>query len=122
MFMFEIKGKEEEIKLNLKAIKYLNGLHEGGAFEFIQNALMGDLDTYVEVIFAGLFHTEKGYKKKDIEATIDELITEEKLDLDTVNGTLYGVVSESFFYKATLEKMFKDDPEAKKAMDDLMKK
>lgn len=121
MFMFEIKGKEEEIKITLNSIKYLNGLNENGAFEFIQKALSGDLETYVDVIFAGLFHTKKGYKKEDVEEAIDEKIANEELDLATINATLYGLVSEHFFYKATLDKMFKENPEAKEELEKLMK-
>lgn len=121
MHFFEINGKEHEVKLGFKAIKYLNSLHEGGAFEFIHKALSGDIETYIEVVFAGLFHTEEGYRKADVEEAVDKLIMDEKLDLDTINSTLYGVVSDHFFYQKTLNKMFKDNPEAKKELDNLMK-
>lgn len=121
MLLFEIKGKEEEIKITLQSIKYLNGLNENGAFEFIQKALSGDLDTYIDVMFAGLFHTKKGYKKDDVEEAIDAKITEEKLDLSTINSTLYGLVSDHFFYKATLDKMFAENPEAKVELEKLLK-
>lgn len=121
MYLFEIKGKEEEIKITLKSIKYLNGLNENGAFEFIQKSLSGDLETYIDVIFAGLFHTKKGYKKADVEKAIDEQIEAEKLDLNTINATLYGLVSDHFFYKATLDKMFAENPEAKKELEKLLK-
>lgn len=122
MIMFEINNEEHEIKLTLDSIKYLNSRdEEGGAFAFIQRAISGDLDTYVDIIFAGLFHTEKGYTRKDIEKAIDEGIMNEKIDLSEINATCYGVVSESFFYKKTLNKMFKNDPEAKAQLEDLMK-
>lgn len=120
-FTFEVNGKEHELKLNLESVKYLNRIHEGGAFVLIQKALSGDIDTYIDIVFASLFHTDKGYSRKDIEATIDEMVMEEKLDLDEINRTTYSVMAESFFYKATLNKVFKHDPEAKKQLEDLMK-
>lgn len=121
MQTFEINGNEHELKLTLNSVKYLNGLEDGGAFSLIQKVMTGDIDVYIDVVFAGLFHTEKGYKKKDIEAAVEEAIAEEKLDLDEINRTSYGVVADSFFYKKTMEKMFKNDPEAKKQIEQLMK-
>lgn len=121
MEMIEIKGKEHELKLTLESVKYLNGLYDGGAFALIQKAISGDIDTYVDVLFSGLFHTKEGYKRKDVEAAVEEGIVAEKIDLDLINRTSYGVVAESFFYKATVAKMFKNDPEAKKQIDELMK-
>lgn len=121
MHTFEINGKEHELKLTLNSVKYLNGLNQGGAFSLIQKVMTGDIDTFVDVVFAGLFHTEKGYKKKDVEKAVEEAIVDEKLDLDTINRTSYGVVADSFFYKATVDKMFKEDPDAKKQVEALMK-
>ena len=121
MYLFEIKGKEHELKITLASVKYLNGIKEGGAFALIHSAITGDIDTYVDIVFAGLFHTEEGYRKDDVEAAVEKLIAEEKLDLDTINKTSYGVMAESFFYKATFNKMFANDPEAKKQVEALMK-
>lgn len=121
MELFEINGKEYEIKLTLNSVKYLNSLHEGGAFTLIQKAISGDIDTFIAIIHAGLFHTEKGFKKADIEKSIEDGIVNEKIDLDLINRTSYGVVAESFFYKKTVEKLFKSDPEAKKQIEALMK-
>lgn len=121
MELFEINDKEHELKLTLASVKYLNGLHEGGAMTLIGKALSGDIDTYVAVVHAGLFHTEQGYKKKDVEKAVEEGIADERIDLDLINRTSYGVMAESFFYRKTVEKMFKDDPEAKKQIEALMK-
>lgn len=118
---FEINGKEHTLKLNLESVKHLNKLHEGGAFPLIQKALSGDIDTYIEIVFAGLFHTNQGYSRNDVENAVDALITEEKLDLAEINRTMYSVMADSFFYKKTLDKMFKSDPEAKKQLEELMK-
>lgn len=118
---FEINEEEYELKITLQSVKYLNNLHEGGAFTLIQKAISGDLDTFVAVVYAGLFHTEKGFKKKDIEKAIEDGINNELIDLDYINRTSYGVVAESFFYKKTVTKLFKDDPEAMAQIESLMK-
>lgn len=118
---FKIDGKEHELKLTLESVKYLNKLHEGGAFILIQKALSGDIDTYIDIVFASLFHTDKGYSRNDVENAIDVAISEEELDLDAINRTSYEVMAESFFYKATLNKVFKHDPDAKKELEALMK-
>lgn len=117
---FKINGKEHELKLTLKSVKYLNTLHEGGAFILIQKALSGDIDTYIDIVFASLFHTDKGYSRDDVEGAVDEAISNEELDMDTINKTSYSVMAESFFYKNTLQKVFKTDPEAQKQLEELM--
>lgn len=121
MERFEIKGEEHELKLTLNSVKYLNGLYEGGAFMLIQKAVSGDIETFIDIVHAGLFHTEKGFRRKDVEKAIEEGIAEERIDLDYVNRVSYGVVAESFFFKKTMEKLFGSDPEAKKQLEFLMK-
>jgi len=118
---FEINGEEFELKLTLNSVKYLNELYEGGAFTLIQKAISGDIDTFISIIHAGLFHTEKGFRRSDIEKAVEDGISDEKIDLDFINRTSYGVVAESFFYKKTVDKLFKSDPEAKKQIEQLMK-
>lgn len=121
MQRFTIKGEEHEIKLTLESIKYLSGLNEGAALALIGKALVGDIDTYENIVYAGLFHTDKGFTKKDVQEEIENAIAEERLDLDTINSTCYAVVADNFFYKKTVEKMFKDDPKAKAQIEKLMK-
>ncbi|GIO27735.1 tail assembly chaperone [Ornithinibacillus bavariensis] len=121
MKLFEINGEEHELKITLESVKYLNGLYEGGAFMLIQKALSGDIDTFVSIVHAGLFHTKKGFKKSDVEKAIEQGISQEKIDLDFINQVSYGVVAESFFYKKTVDKMFQKDPKAKKQIEALMK-
>ena len=119
--MTKINGKEYELKLTLSAVKYLNGKHDGGGFGLIQNALTGDVDTYIDIIYAGLMHTGENFTRKDVEKALDEMITNEELDLDEMNRTTYEIVAESFFYKKTVEKVFKEDKEIKKQIETLMK-
>lgn len=118
---FEINGEEHELKITFDSVKHLNNLHEGGAFSLIQKAIQGDIDTFVDVVYAGLFHTGKGFKRKDVKKTIEDGIMNEDIDLDFINTTSYGVVADSFFYKKTVDKMFEGDPEAKKQIEQLMK-
>lgn len=121
MERFEINGEEHELKITLDSVKYLNGLYDGGAFMLIQKAISGDIDTFMAIVYAGLFHTEKGFKKKDVEKAVEDGIANEKIDLDYINRVSYGVVADSFFYKKTVDKIFANDPEAKKQIEALMK-
>lgn len=121
MELFEIKGEEHELKLDLRSVKYLNGLYDGGAFMLIQKAISGDIDTFIDIVHAGLFHTKKGFKRKDIEEAIDKGIEEERIDLSYVNKVSYGVVAESFFYESTVNKIFQNDKKAKEQIEQLMK-
>jgi|GEM_PF-4480876 len=116
-----IQGEEHELKLTLESVKYLNSLYEGGGFMLIQKAISGGIETFIEIVHAGLFYTKKGFKKKDVEQMVEDGITSETIDLDFINRTSYGVVAESFFYKKTVDKIFAKDPEAKKQIDQLMK-
>lgn len=121
MKTFEINDKEYELKLNLKSVQYLNGLYEGGAFALIQKAIQGDIETFIDIAYAGLMHVEKGIKRKDVVKAVENGISNEEIDLDYINSTSYSVVADSFFYKKTVEKMFKNDPDAKKQIEEMMK-
>jgi|SRR5690625_127839 len=120
METFVINDQEHELKLTLKSVKYLNGLHDGGAFILLQRVITGDIDTYVDVVFAGLMHTGKGFSRKTIEKAIDKAIENEELDLDGINKTMYHVVADSFFYRGTIEKMFEGDEQAREDLKTLM--
>lgn len=118
---FEINGEEHELKITLESVKYLNNLHEGGSFVLVQKAITGDIDTFISIVYAGLFHTGKGFTKKDVEKAVEDGIANEEIDLDYINRTSYGVVADSFFYKKTVSKMFASDPEAAAQLEALMK-
>lgn len=120
MATFEINGKEYELKLTFKAVRHLNGLYEGGAYALIGKALMGDLDTFINIVHAGLLHTGENFKLKDIEETIEQLFDAEKLDQDAITKISNEVVVNSFFYAKTVDKLLKDNPQAKKALETLM--
>ncbi|MBU5266300.1 tail assembly chaperone [Virgibacillus proomii] len=119
--MFEVNGKDYEVKLNLKSIKYLNGLTKEGAYGLLGRVLMGDVGTFEDIIYAGLFHTGENFKKTDIQKAIDKKIELEEIDLNYIHKTGYELVANHFFYKTTLDKMLAKEPEAKKQIEELMK-
>ena len=121
MARFGIKGKEYDLKIDYKAVKYLNKLHEGGTFELIGKALMGDLDTFPHVVYASLFHTGEGFTIEDVEQAIGEALADEKLDLDGILRISNEVITDNFFYKATASKLLSEDKQARKMLDKLLK-
>jgi hypothetical protein len=98
----------------------LNGLYEGGAYALIGKAIMGDLDAFVNIVHAALLHTGENFALKDIETAIEQLFEAKKLDQDSVTKICNEVVVNSFFYKKTVDKLLKDNPQAKKALETLM--
>lgn len=119
MATFEINGKEYELKLTYKAIKHLNNSFEGGSYELIGKAIAGDFDTFPKVVHAALFHTDENFSFKLVEEEIEKLIDEEKLSMEDVAKICDEVVTQSFFYKATVDKMMANNPEMKKALEQL---
>ena len=117
MATFEINEKEYELKLTLKSVKYLNGLYQGGAFEMISHAMQGDIETFIHIIHACLFHTKENFPLKKIEAEVEKLIEKEEIDLDYIIKACNEVVVDSFFYKKTVNKLFAENKEAKKLLD-----
>ncbi|MEK3887252.1 tail assembly chaperone [Bacillus sp. FSL K6-3431] len=121
MATFEIKGKEHELKLNYAGIKYLNKKVDGGALAVVGQAMQGDEDLIPHIISAALRHTGEEYKLKDIESAIEQAVEEERLDLLGLLRLSNEVVTDNFFYKAAVTKMMADTPEAKAALDNLLK-
>lgn len=121
MANFTINGKEHELKLTYKGVKKLNGLYDGGAFAVLGKAMMGDLDTFPHIIQAALIHTDENYTLEAVEQAIDEAMDNESLDLDAIIRLSNEVVTQSFFYKATVNKLLADNKPAKKALEQLLK-
>src|SRR5690625_2158762 len=119
MVTFEINDKEYELKLTYKAIKYLNGIFEGGSYELIGKAIQGDIESFPKIVHAALFHTDENFALSTVEEQIEELVDSGKLSLDQIARICDEVVAQSFFYKATIEKLMKSNPEMKKALDQL---
>lgn len=120
MATFEINGKEYELKITYAAVKRLNNVHEGGSFELIGKAMQGDFDTFPHIIHAGLLHTGENFAFKDVEQAIEEAVEAEKLSLDDILRLSNEVVTNSFFYKPTVDKLTKKNPEMKKALEELL--
>lgn len=120
MATFEIGGKEYDLKLNYAAVKRLNNLYEGGSFELIGKAMQGDFDTFPHIVHAALLHTGENFTLQTVEDAIGELIEAEKLSFDDVLRISNEVVTQSFFYKPTVDKMTKKNPEMKQALEQLL--
>lgn len=121
MANFTINGKEHELKLTYKGVKKLNGLYEGGTFELLGKAMMGDVDTFPHIVQAALLHTGEGYTLEAVEQAIDEAMESESLDLDGVLRLSNEVITTSFFYAKTVNKLLAENKQAKKALDQLLK-
>ncbi|MHC8516771.1 tail assembly chaperone [Sporosarcina sp. ITBMC105] len=121
MATFEINGKEYELKIDLKAAQYLNSIYDGGSFDVIGKAMMGDLDLFPHIIHAGLRHTKENFSFAQVEEAIVDATANEKLDLDGILKLSNEVITQSFFYKKTVEKLLKDNKQARKAIDQLLK-
>jgi len=119
MTLFEIDGKEYELKLTYKSIKYLNGLFEGGSYELIGRAIQGDFDAFPKIVHAALFHTDENFSLATVESEIEKLIDEEKITLEDVTAICDEVVTQSFFYRKTVDKLMENNPEMKKALKQL---
>lgn len=119
MVTFEINDKEYELKLTYKSIKYLNGKFDGGSYELIGRAIQGDIEAFPLIVHAGLFHTGDNIAFKTVEARVEELIDNGEISLEDIAKIADEVVTQSFFYKATVDKLMKNNPEMKKALEQL---
>ncbi|PEC22787.1 tail assembly chaperone [Bacillus cereus] len=95
---FEVKGNEYELKLGFEAVVELNKKYEGGVTEIVGRCLSGDIELFKDAIYFGLFHTEKGFTRKDIDEEIKRLFAEEALTQEYIENTLREVIEENFFY------------------------
>src|SRR5690625_7173679 len=98
MTLFEIDGKEYELKLTYKSIKYLNGLFEGGSYELIGRAIQGDFEAFPKIVHAALFHTDENFSLATVEAEIEKMIDEEKLSLEDVTRICDEMVMQTLFF------------------------
>ena len=121
MATFTIGEKEHELKLTYDGVKRLNKVHEGGSFELIGKAMMGDLDTFPHIVHAALLHTGEKYTFASVEAAIGEAFESERLDMDGILRLSNEVITQSFFYKATVAKLLAKDKSAKAMMELLLK-
>lgn len=121
MANFTINGKEHELKLTYTGVKYLNGVVGGNALEVVGQVMQGDLETFPHVIAAALKYTGENYTLADVEQAIELAVEEERLDFRGIMQVSNEVISESFFFKATLANLMAKNKDMKKAMDQLLK-
>lgn len=119
MATFEINGKEYELKLNFKSVAYLNKIAEGGSFGLIVKVLQGDVEIFPHIIFAGLFHTGENIPLKDVEKAINDAVENEKMTFSDIYKLSNDLVTKSFFYKDVVQKLVSQQPEGKKALEQL---
>src|SRR5690625_7557201 len=110
MVTFEIDGKEYELKLTYKSIKYLNGLFEGGSYELIGKAIQGDLESFPKIVHAARFHTDENFALSTVEKQVEELVDSGKLSLDQIARICDEEVAQSLFYQAQVEKRRTSSP------------
>lgn len=100
---FEVKGKDHELKYGFEAIKLIDG--NCGPFEFVQKAMQGGLEDFVDVIYYGLIHTGEGITRKDIETEIEHQLLSEEVSFDDILKFNKAVVLNSFFFQKTVNKL-----------------
>ncbi|MDR4318675.1 Phage protein [Niallia circulans] len=120
MARFEVEGKEYEVKLTFASVRHLGSLYDGGALELIGRAMTGDLDTFANIVHAGLFHTGENFSLKKIEEAIEKAFESEQLDMDAILKISNEVVVESFFFKKTVAKLAKKDPKTFEMMKEIL--
>lgn len=120
MANFEIGGKEYELKLTYKGAKHLTAVG-GNALEVVGKAMQGDMELFPHVVHACLIGQGEKYTYADVEQAIEEALENERLDLLGIMRISNEVVTESFFYKALVDKMMAGNKDAKKELDKLLK-
>src|SRR5690625_4337775 len=120
MATFKIDGNEHELKLTYESVKRLNKVFEGGSYALIGSAFQGDLDTFPQVVHAALLHTGEKITQKQVEQAVEDAVENEELAFEDITKIYAEVVTESFFYKPTVAKLMKQNPEMKKAYEQLM--
>lgn len=114
-----IGDKEYELKLTYKAVRRLNSAFTGGAYEIIGKALQGDLDAFPTIVHAALLHTGENFSQKKVDDAIEELFEKGELTFEDVARVSDEVVTQSFFFAATVEKLMEKNPEMKKALEQI---
>lgn len=119
MNTFEIGGKEYELKLTYAGVKRLNSAFEGGAYEVIGKAIAGDINAFPIIVHAALLHTGENFSQKTVDDQIEVLFEKGALDFEEITKLCDAVVTQSFFFKRTVENLMKKNPEMKKAIEQL---
>lgn len=119
MATFTIEGKEYDLKLTYKSIKRLNSAFEGGSYELIGKAIQGDFEAFPVIVHAALLHTNENFSLKKVEDTFEALVDGEEMSMDNVAKISDEVVTQSFFYKETVDKLMKNNPEMQEALEQL---
>jgi len=120
MATFTIDEQEYELKLTFESVKRLNKAFDGGSLEIIGLAMAGDLDAFPSVLHAGLLHTGEKFTQKKINEAIEQAFEKEELSFDDIQKIMNEVVTNSFFYRPTVQKLIAKNPEIQTALDNLL--
>lgn len=119
MARFEIDGTEYEVKITVPSIKEVNKLYDS-PLEFVGEVLSGSYEAFINVLYIGLMHTDKGFNRARVETEVEKKLNNQQLDLQTMMSLGYEVINESFFFKKTVNKLMSGDPQARKQFENLM--
>lgn len=120
MATFIIDEKEYDLKIDYNAVKRLNNAFEGGSYELIGKALAGDIEAFPIIVHAALLHTGEKFTLKKVESAVNDAFEAESISLDGLQKITNEVITESFFYKPTVTKLMKQNPEMKQAYESLL--
>src|SRR5690625_2091269 len=120
MTSFNINGKEYGLRVTFGAVKRLDRAFEGGSYELIGKAIAGDFEAFPIIVHAALLHTGENLSQADVTQAIEDLFAQEAITFDDIQRIANEVVTESFFYKPTVTKLLNQNPEMKKAYEQLM--
>src|SRR5699024_9381405 len=113
-------GKEDDYNITYKPVNRLNKAFEGGSYELIGKAIAGYFEAFPIIVHAALLHTGENFSQADVTQAIEDLFAKEAITFDDFQRISNEVVTESFFYKPTVQKMMNQNPEMKKAYEQLM--
>ena len=117
---FEIKGEVVDLKLTWKATRYLADIYEGGTFELIGKAIMGNLETFPHIIYASVMHSEKDYSLSDVEDALDDAVNSGALTMHDILRLSNLLITKSPFYASTVDKLLVGDDNARQSIDALL--
>lgn len=119
MAKFEINGKDHDLRIDFKAIQEIQKKYS--PLEFVGEVLSGNINAFVDCLYFGTRHEKNSVGRKMIEEDVESKIEAEKLDMSEIMKLGHEVVSESFFFKKTVNNMLSQDPTMKATLEAIIK-
>src|SRR5699024_12719988 len=98
----------------------LNSAFASCSYGLLGTANAGDFQAFPIIVHAALLHTGENFSQADVTRAIEDLCAQEAITFDEFQRISNEVVTESFYYKPTVHKMMNQNPEMKKAYEQLM--